>query len=467
MRLKPTKLIVHKLGPFDHLELNWDNKDSRRTLIVAENGLGKTTLVAALAACLSFGNEYTFPLDELIRFAHDETAYAYLELDIGGKTGWVFYSVKQFSLSINYPNIIKDNHKIINLSAGKTTQAPIYAPDIIPEFLALKNPIYLVYASHKNDAPNSICSFELGRFLPYLNLENTILKQLLNGVYGTNRNIHHAYIDQYKTVEPLEYENLNPFVSLESEMLLQFVTNQYINHALALADDKPQEAIAYKQIIERITEALSDELQVSVQFTVKRNPLELELTLDGVPVSIDQLSDGTRSFMSWILDYLMRASYVDWKDPTDSVNPSGIVVVDEIDSHLHPEWQRRIMSVVSKLLPNVYLIATTHSPFVLASAEDTQVFRLYRDGAGEIAVQSNFGDLYGYPADLVLEKAFSMDSLYPPEIERKLNRLSELAGKMSFGTLSEAEQTEHDELLQELAKVNPWLNNLLNLAQTR
>ena len=235
---------------------------------------------------------------------------------------------------------------------------------------------------------------------------------------------------------------------------------------MAIADNSLQEAQAYKQIIERITDALSEELHVSVQFSLKRNPFQLELKVDDVSVTVDQMSDGTRSFMSWTLDYLMRASSFKWKDPTDSVNPSGIVVVDEIDSHLHPEWQRRIMSVVSKLLPNVYLIATTHSPFVLASAEDTQIFRLYRDESGEIAVQSDFGDLYGYPADLVLEKAF-LNSLYPPEIERKMNRLSELAGQMSFGTLSEAEQTEHEELLQELAKVNPWLNNLLNLAQTR
>jgi predicted ATP-binding protein involved in virulence len=59
MRLKPIRFIGHKIGPFDHIELNWD-KESRHTLIVAENGMGKTTLVAAIAACLSLGHNGLF-----------------------------------------------------------------------------------------------------------------------------------------------------------------------------------------------------------------------------------------------------------------------------------------------------------------------------------------------------------------------------------------------------------------------
>lgn len=67
---------------------------------------------------------------------------------------------------------------------------------------------------------------------------------------------------------------------------------------------------------------------------------------------------------------------------------------------------------------------------------------------------------YGYPADLVLEKAF-VPSLYPPEMEQKLQRLSDLASKKAAQTITADEQQEHDKLLQELAAVNPWLENLL------
>ncbi len=88
VRLKPVKFIAHKLGPFEHLELDWD-KDSRYTLIVGENGMGKTTLVAAMAACLSFGNENLFPDKHFERFAHNEESFACLEINLDNKTGWL------------------------------------------------------------------------------------------------------------------------------------------------------------------------------------------------------------------------------------------------------------------------------------------------------------------------------------------------------------------------------------------
>ncbi len=78
------------------------------------------------------------------------------------------------------------------------------------------------------------------------------------------------------------------------------------------------------------------------------------------------------------------------------------------------------------LLPETYVIATTHSPFVLGATDEAQVFQIYRDEAGKLDVRSSFDELYGYPADVVLEKTF-VPSLYAPEVEEKLQQLNELA----------------------------------------
>jgi predicted ATP-binding protein involved in virulence len=126
------------------------------------------------------------------------------------------------------------------------------------------------------------------------------------------------------------------------------------------------------------------------------------------------------------------------------------------------EWQRRVMSVVSQLLPETYIIATTHSPFVLGSVDDAQVFQIYKDERGNLQVKSSYDELYGYPADVVLEKKF-VPSLYPPEVEAKLARLGELAGKVVSGEASAQEKEEHDALLVEMKELNPWLENLLAL----
>jgi len=89
-----------------------------------------------------------------------------------------------------------------------------------------------------------------------------------------------------------------------------------------------------------------------------------------------------------------------------------------------------------------------------------------KDEQGGLSARSSFDELFGYPADIVLEKAF-VPSLYAPEVEQKLLRLNELAGKVAVGDISPSEKEEHDKLLQQLAEVNPWLSSVLALSQTK
>ncbi len=73
---------------------------------------------------------------------------------------------------------------------------------------------------------------------------------------------------------------------------------------------------------------------------------------------------------------------------------------------------------------------------------------------------------YHFGRPFLDEKTF-VDSLYPPETAKKLERLSELAGKMVAGEITAVERREHDALMKELSAVNPWLNNLIALSQIR
>jgi len=217
---------------------------------------------------------------------------------------------------------------------------------------------------------------------------------------------------------------------------------------------------------QRVEHLLSEGLDYPITFELRRNPFRLEVKQDGTILSVDQLSDGTRSFLSWPLDYLMRASRVNWITSAVSTVAPGLILVDEIDTHLHPEWQRRIMSFVRQLLPDTHIIATTHSPFVLGSTDEAQIFRIKPGKDGQLGAEPSIETLFGYPADLVLEKLF-VPSLYAPELERKLARLSELARQIAAGNASDQEKQEHDHLLQELAQYSPWLSNLLALAPTK
>jgi hypothetical protein len=437
MKLRPVRFIGHKIGPFDHIELNWA-QDSRYTLIVAENGMGKTTLVAAMAACLSFGDDNLFSTAHFRRFTHDEQAFAYLELEMGRETGWIIRWVSQ--------------------------TRPLKLPEhpALPDLFTSEKHIFDQVPPHRD--PRA-CSANLSSVInAWLTAQRV---KALPAAYGVGRDLQKPKIQEHRDLSTdVLGDILDPFAPIQSTEIFQWVANQHIYYALALAENKSEEAQAYLAAIRRVEQLLSEGLEYPITFHLKRNPFQLEVKQNGVTLSVDQLSDGTRSFLSWPLDYLMRASRVNWANPADSAVAPGLILVDEIDAHLHPEWQRRVMPVISRLLPETYIIATTHSPFVLGATEDAQIFRIRQDERGCLFAQAGFDELYGYPADLVLEKAF-VPSLYAPKFEQKLTRLSELAGKVAAGDISFQEKQEHDALLQELAEVNPWLNSLLTLSQTK
>lgn len=99
-------------------------------------------------------------------------------------------------------------------------------------------------------------------------------------------------------------------------------------------------------------------------------------TADGV-VPLSQLSDGFQNVVSWCGDLLYRVTEVfsDYKKPLEA---RGLLLIDEIDLHLHPTWQRNLLKFLSDKLPNLQLIATTHSPFTAHQTGDGELFSIIR-----------------------------------------------------------------------------------------
>ncbi len=111
-----------------------------------------------------------------------------------------------------------------------------------------------------------------------------------------------------------------------------------------------------------------------------------DLTKSGISVKIrgskqplSASGDGYHSTVTWVLDLLSwRYLY----EPDNLTNIHGIVLIDEIDQHLHPRWQRNIMQLLQESFPNVQFIATTHSPLVASGCEGIPVHSL-KDGKSE------------------------------------------------------------------------------------
>lgn len=93
---------------------------------------------------------------------------------------------------------------------------------------------------------------------------------------------------------------------------------------------------------------------------------------DGVPLSISQLSDGERGIISIVLDLAKRLSQAN-PDLDNPLEGEGIILIDEIDLHLHPKWQRSVIANFVRTFPNCQFIATTHSPQIIGEVDAKQI----------------------------------------------------------------------------------------------
>ena len=125
---------------------------------------------------------------------------------------------------------------------------------------------------------------------------------------------------------------------------------------------------------------------------------QVELHSHGV--GLRELSDGYASFLA-LVGHLLRHSLAANAWGGDPTKVRGIALIDEIDAHLHPVWQRRVLSDVAAVFPNLQIIASTHSPIVAGSI-DTKSIRVLKRGDAHVDVVSEISSVENWRADQIL-----------------------------------------------------------------
>ena len=138
--------------------------------------------------------------------------------------------------------------------------------------------------------------------------------------------------------------------------------------------------------------------QVSVRFE----------TIDG-DMRFDELGFGYQTTLTWLADFCKRMFEL-YPDAENPLHEEAVVLVDEIDLHLHPKWQRDLVPTLSKIFPNVQFIVTTHSPHVLQSMEDVNLYVLRRDAeSGEVAFKHcPRSDFRGWTVEDILSETMGL-----------------------------------------------------------
>jgi hypothetical protein len=175
---------------------------------------------------------------------------------------------------------------------------------------------------------------------------------------------------------------------------------------------------------EQVRQLLDDLLPAECRFLGQMESDEYLFSHCGVPVPLGALSDGYRAFIGWVSDLLYNLCI-----STPRANrlraARGVVLVDEIDLHLHPEWQREVVPTVARALPNLQFVLTTHSPIVAGTLRSQNIFVLEMDGAGASTIRQLGEPIHGLNADQILVSSyFGLNTTRAPGAEDALRQLS-------------------------------------------
>lgn len=166
------------------------------------------------------------------------------------------------------------------------------------------------------------------------------------------------------------------------------------------------------------------------------------------------MSDGFRSILALAGDLIWRLIQA-FPHSKDALKECGVVLIDELDIHLHPKWQREVALVLRETFPNLQFFVATHSPLIAAGSGEDALTLKFESVEGQVEVRK-VENVSAMSVDRVLRSnAFNLLSPFSPNTQRKLDRYDDLSRRRSRRELTGPEQNEHQLLLDFVKSTRP------------
>ena len=165
----------------------------------------------------------------------------------------------------------------------------------------------------------------------------------------------------------------------------------------------------------QVRDLLNSLLPEGTTFTGQFKDADALFLHNGVKLPFGALSDGFRSYIGLVADMLYHMNYVCSKK-SKLTSLSGVVMIDDIDVHLHPKWQREVVPKLAKTFPKLQFIITSHSPLVAGTLHAANI-RVVEDNQ----IHEYTERIHGLNADQILTSSyFGLDSSRSPDAEMQL-----------------------------------------------
>lgn len=391
------ELTLENIKCFDKLGIKFsaNNKPCKWVTLLGENGVGKSTLLQALGLLLAGPEGANQLLTKPIGWVSDESKLGKISARIHKSAACdpgEFGTARKRS-AFGYTYFITGSQRISIRNKEYSEPAIVPNPDKILGWLR---------QNAFSAKGKGWFGAGFGAFRRLTRLNQIIVPTLQPPVRAT------GFASQFQEDEPL---------AVFEQWFI------YLDYRIAKNGDpvaKRHQGLA----VTAINRVLPD----GVKFDSVNSDGRILFNVKGEKVPTLSLSDGYRSVLALAGELIWRLlmSFPDSKDP---LLEEGVVLIDEIDIHLHPVWQRDLPQTLRELFPNIQFIVTTHSPFIAAGAgEDAVTYRLSRKD-GDITAREVTKLAFMNVEKVLQSAAFELVSPFSPETQEKIDRYFTLKAK--------------------------------------
>lgn len=471
--MKVKRLHLQNYGRFEDLKIDFAptaEKTSNVTVIVGNNGAGKSQILQALATGLSWfvngildasGEPTTRTKEdnEFLKFPHEGEYIQQSKINNGKKS---------VSLDLSFLDMNKESRSMKIDATKKEALSPASYGIGSNGFNILIEQYVLLFKDNKEASLPLISNYTIDRNVEVGSMEASysfVLDQLsaykdfLNA--GSN---YGEFFEWFRDNEDVENEisrdrtQSKELDNIENQLYNLKKKKEIIEEIIN--DSETEREIALYHSLAKLTAEIDNKQSEINQFLIRSDMLaasvikgfksqlehvrkaierftnfkNIRIRRQGMPtmivekddekLDINQLSQGEKSLLALVGDIARRLVILN-PSLDNPLEGEGVVMIDEVDLHLHPKWQHDLIDNLVKIFPKVQFILTTHSPHVISDRPDILVYAL--DG-GEITQVPN---VYGEDVNTVLTKVFDVP-IRDPKAQKDFDKVSELIYQKKF-----------------------------------
>ena len=413
VRMKLKRLSITNLRAFDHAEFDFHPEF---TLLAGVNGAGKTTVLESLRICMSrLLRKFTISQAKPRSFWNDDIQVGATALSV------------DLDLSINFKSYklkINSKHEQCSITSQTghvrdqtpfTTDSEMLIPKCGTEAMAVKE-------ARLNPVDTIGVYFGINRSMATYGLQGNTKA---NG--GPKSAYAYALADQ-----GLRLADLASWMHALEQKSSELPKANHHLHALRTA-------------VNRFLPECKNMQAVVVNYRPR-----LYFEKQGHRLDSRKLSDGEKSMLALVSDLAMRLCQANPSLDDPVRDGAGIVLVDDIELHLHPQWQRKIVEQLCETFPNCQFVATTHSPQIIGEVEHRKI-RMIVDGKVHTPPRS-----FGIDSSRILEELMESKSRNAA-IDEQISKISKLIGRGK----SDAAKKEIRDLSDKIGEDDPEITRAL------